>query len=162
MLGLPRPKTRADCLQEARPCPWVGCRHHLLLEIATVKRDPTLVTNGWTTGERHQGGRRAGLSSSAAGVLVQMWIDDAVEMLSVMPYTCSLDMVDELGEYERRTATNVGWALGVTRQAVTQDEKRARMRATAEAARRKLEINSEGGKISGATHTKIRPSRRGG
>jgi hypothetical protein len=55
---------------------------------------------------------------------VQATIDEAVEMLSRMPYTCSLDVVDALGEYEERTATNVGWILGVTRQAVALDEKR--------------------------------------
>lgn len=27
-----RPKTRADCVDGPRPCPWVGCRHHLALE----------------------------------------------------------------------------------------------------------------------------------
>lgn len=30
-----RPKVRSDCLpggcNEERPCPWVGCRHHLLV-----------------------------------------------------------------------------------------------------------------------------------
>ena len=26
-----RPKTRADCEAGIRPCPWVGCRHHLFL-----------------------------------------------------------------------------------------------------------------------------------
>lgn len=25
-----RPRTRADCKDGARPCPWIGCRHHLL------------------------------------------------------------------------------------------------------------------------------------
>lgn len=25
----PRPVTRADCVDGPRPCPWVGCRHHL-------------------------------------------------------------------------------------------------------------------------------------
>lgn len=24
-----RPKTRADCLGQARPCPWMSCRYHL-------------------------------------------------------------------------------------------------------------------------------------
>lgn len=28
-----RPKTRADCINGPRPCPWVGCRYHLFLEI---------------------------------------------------------------------------------------------------------------------------------
>lgn len=27
-----RPKTRADCVYGPRPCPFVGCRHHLYLE----------------------------------------------------------------------------------------------------------------------------------
>lgn len=28
-----RPKTRGDCIGGPRPCPWVGCRHHLFLEV---------------------------------------------------------------------------------------------------------------------------------
>jgi hypothetical protein len=28
-----RPRTRADCHGETRPCPWVSCKHHLYLDI---------------------------------------------------------------------------------------------------------------------------------
>ena len=28
-----RPKTRSECKGEARPCPWVACKHHLYLDI---------------------------------------------------------------------------------------------------------------------------------
>ena len=28
-----RPRTRADCVDAPRPCPWVGCRHHLYLDV---------------------------------------------------------------------------------------------------------------------------------
>lgn len=28
-----RPRTRGECVGGARPCPWVGCRHHLYLEV---------------------------------------------------------------------------------------------------------------------------------
>ena len=28
-----RPKTRADCVDGPRPCPWAGCRHHLGVEV---------------------------------------------------------------------------------------------------------------------------------
>lgn len=28
-----RPKLRADCVDGPRPCPWVGCRHHLFLDV---------------------------------------------------------------------------------------------------------------------------------
>lgn len=30
---LKRPQTRADCIDGPRPCPWVGCRHHLYLDV---------------------------------------------------------------------------------------------------------------------------------
>lgn len=28
-----RPRTRLECLDGPRPCPWVGCRHHLYLNV---------------------------------------------------------------------------------------------------------------------------------
>ena len=28
-----RPQTRADCAGQARPCPWVSCKHHLYLDV---------------------------------------------------------------------------------------------------------------------------------
>lgn len=28
-----RPRTRADCSKVPRPCPYVGCRHHLYLDV---------------------------------------------------------------------------------------------------------------------------------
>lgn len=28
-----RPRTRGDCEDGPRPCPWVGCRHHLLVDV---------------------------------------------------------------------------------------------------------------------------------
>lgn len=30
-----RPRTRGDCVDGPRPCPWVGCRHHLYLEVSS-------------------------------------------------------------------------------------------------------------------------------
>jgi hypothetical protein len=37
-VDIPRPVTRAECLQEqdseaGRPCPWVACKHHLYLDV---------------------------------------------------------------------------------------------------------------------------------
>lgn len=29
----PRPRTRAECKEGQRPCPWVGCKFHLYLEV---------------------------------------------------------------------------------------------------------------------------------
>ena len=28
-----RPRSRAECREEARPCPWVSCKHHLYLDV---------------------------------------------------------------------------------------------------------------------------------
>ncbi len=28
-----RPKTRGECMDGPRPCPWVGCRHNLFLDV---------------------------------------------------------------------------------------------------------------------------------
>lgn len=33
LLAAERPKTRADCVNGPRPCPWVGCQHHLYLDV---------------------------------------------------------------------------------------------------------------------------------
>jgi len=32
-IDVPRPQTRAECSGQARPCPWVACKHHLYLDI---------------------------------------------------------------------------------------------------------------------------------
>lgn len=114
MLAVPRPRTRGDCLAEARPCPWVGCRHHLLLEVEQSRRDPPqLVLN--TPQRRHdQRGRRRGLRSSAAEALVQVWLDDALELLTRMRFTCALDVVDAYPW--GITARASGELLGITTQ----------------------------------------------
>lgn len=31
--GADRPKTRGDCRDDQRPCPWVSCKHHLYLDV---------------------------------------------------------------------------------------------------------------------------------
>jgi hypothetical protein len=32
-VDIPRPQTRDECRGEARPCPWVACKHHLYLDV---------------------------------------------------------------------------------------------------------------------------------
>lgn len=32
-LDLERPRSRGECLSASRPCPFVGCKHHLFLEV---------------------------------------------------------------------------------------------------------------------------------
>jgi hypothetical protein len=33
MTNLKKPKTRGDCIDGPRPCPWVSCKYHLYLEV---------------------------------------------------------------------------------------------------------------------------------
>jgi hypothetical protein len=33
MDGIAKPKTRGECLDGPRPCPWVSCKHHLFLDV---------------------------------------------------------------------------------------------------------------------------------
>lgn len=94
MFAIPRPITRGDCRNEARPCPWVGCRHHLLLEVALGEGERKRAKSLRLNRRNSTGGRRAGLRSSAAEQLVRAWIDDALELLTRMRYTCALDVVE--------------------------------------------------------------------
>ena len=32
-VDVPRPRTRAECESDIRPCPWVACKHHLYLDV---------------------------------------------------------------------------------------------------------------------------------
>lgn len=117
MLDVPRPTTRSDCRAEARPCPWVGCRHHLLLEVASAKvedrKDPRATTMRLNAADpvHVRTGRRPGLSSSAAALLVRTWIDDAVELLPRLRYTCALDVADDYPD--GLAAHSIGMLLGV-------------------------------------------------
>lgn len=112
-----RPTTRAECLQEARPCPWVGCKHHLLLEVSLSEtgrdlRPTSLRLNRQVLGRGRSTGRRSGLASGAAQDVVNRWIDDAVEWLAGMVYSCSLDVPDQYPDGV--PARGVGLALGVS------------------------------------------------
>lgn len=74
-------------------------------------------------------GRRPGLVSSAAHLVVQYWIDDATEQLSNMMYTCSLDVVRDYPE--GLSESSVALLLGVTEQAINQESRAALMKVRA-------------------------------
>lgn len=112
MLAIPRPKTRGDCLDEARPCPWVGCDFHLLLEVPRPlrrqdgpSRAPGLVLNLPTTG-----GQRQHLRPSCDADSFEVWSNDVVDALAAMPWSCSLDVADRL---HALTVEQVGELLGL-------------------------------------------------
>lgn len=47
-----RPQKRADCASVPRPCPYVGCRHNLYLDVVPHARGPRLFIN--FDGEPHE------------------------------------------------------------------------------------------------------------
>src|ERR1043166_2852868 len=91
-----RPRTRADCLpggiNEARPCPWVSCRHHLGIDFYNY--------GGGHIVKEHPG-----------------W-DELDETGSAKNETCSLDVADS-GSH---TLYELGALYGVTRERVRQVE----------------------------------------
>jgi hypothetical protein len=72
-------------------------------------------------------GRRPGLASSAAEAIVQVWIDDALELMHRMPYTCSLDVVEDYPD--GLSASMVAWLFGVTEQSIAREQASPGVRA---------------------------------
>ena len=96
-----RPKTRGECRDGPRPCPWVGCRHHLYLEVSAVGG---IRVNYYKGGEVH--GR-------PVKVAREPW---------ELPVSCSLDVAERANG---RTLEEVGQILEITRERVRQIEKQA-------------------------------------
>lgn len=109
-----------------RPCPWVGCRHHALIEIARAKprkdRDGRLRDARPTSIRLNRApapgklGRRPGLHAQDTTEIVQAWIDDAIELLERMPHACSLDVAD--ANPDGFPLVEVARLLGVTTAAI--------------------------------------------
>lgn len=61
-----KPKTRADCAKISRPCPYVGCKHHLYLNVIRGRLKIVPKNDGYVA-----------------------------DVLIAMEHTCSLDAADE-------------------------------------------------------------------
>lgn len=109
---LARPRTRGDCLpggsNEARPCPWVGCKYHLYLDASEATG--TLTYN--TTGEVEDMRQTCALD-----------VADAVKDYERTRYDC--------GAPDGMELRVVGELMGMSRQWVQKIEDRAleRLRA---------------------------------
>lgn len=64
-----RPKTRADCQNDVRPCPFISCKHHLYLDVAPD-----------------------------TGAICLNFPDVEPDQLEELPATCALDVADRDGE----------------------------------------------------------------
>lgn len=84
-----RPRTRGDCKDGVRPCPWFSCRHHLGLDIHEPN-DPEKIKLRFLVDLDSEAGESEFMSMS----------------------TCALDIADQDGA----TLEEVAQALGVTRE----------------------------------------------
>lgn len=112
-----------------RPCPWVSCRHHALLEIAKAK--PRSGEDGQTRDARPTTirlnrasdagklGRRSGLHAQDSAAEIAAWVDDAVDYLAKMPETCTLDVAD--AHTDGCPLVDVAEILGVTTAAIKEE-----------------------------------------
>lgn len=89
-LGHPkRPKARAECEADARPCPWVSCQYHLFLDV-----------------------------SPATGAIKFNFPDVSIEELGKLPRTCALDVAADGGETLEETAALMNMTRERVRQIV--------------------------------------------
>ena len=108
------PRRRADCQNVPRPCPWVRCRHHLLLEVTegggialTAKQGSPGRSSTWPLHPLHPQPQVA-----------ERWCNRAVMRLEGMGETCALDVA----ERGPQTLHEIATILGVTRERVRQIE----------------------------------------
>lgn len=95
-----RPKTRGECKDGERPCPWVGCRHHLGIELmSSLESSPKV--------------RGRGLRVSATD-------EQIVDGVVTGNESCSLDVAER--EHDGMTLDEVGELMDVTRERVRQIE----------------------------------------
>jgi hypothetical protein len=125
-----RPRTWGECLAmgwgDGSPCPWVGCRKHLLLEVRdATSRGQGLQLQG-QRGFHGRGGPRVSRPSTQAEL--DTFADQAVEVLEGMTSTCALRS-----------------------RAVTNDELGASLGMTGEGARRALRSASRSYEAEGGT-----------
>jgi hypothetical protein len=96
-----KPRTRGECKDGPRPCPWLSCRHHLYLDVSDV--------NGAIRTRGH---------------------GDVEEALAAMPDTCALDVADRLAGDEL-PLVEVGRLLGLKEDRVSQVMKSAQAKLAA-------------------------------
>lgn len=104
-----RPRTRGECLDGERPCPWVGCRWHLALDV------------GERAGTLHSYTRHSLPIRGTTAEDFEWWSDVLVARVEHASETCALDVADSGGVTLQRVAT----LLGVTRERVRQIEAKA-------------------------------------
>jgi len=94
-----RPKTRGDCAEGERPCPWWSCQYHIGAERLRV----ALKARGARESDR------------------DVTDEELLDIIYTLPYSCLLDVADDGGT----TLAEIGEMLDLTRERVRQIEEQA-------------------------------------
>lgn len=89
--GLVRPRNRRQCKNKPRPCPWVSCRYHLLLDVN--ERGSIRMNLARLEAVERDAGKRT-VRRNVGGQRFEAWSDDAVDRLFELSETCALDVAD--------------------------------------------------------------------
>jgi hypothetical protein len=109
-----RPTTRGACMDAPRPCPYVTCKHHLLLDVSA---DGSILLND---GDQRVGSRA--FSPRCGDDLDER----AINRLQTMPATCALDVADEGGHSDDEVGAHLGVTPRHVRRLVERGFERAR------------------------------------
>ncbi len=109
-----RPRTRQDCETAPRPCPYVGCRYHLAVNV----KGESITHSGEKAAGRTLGGR------IKRGMNVERWHKKVLKVIDDLPQTCALDVAAE----GAITLEEIGGLLGVSRERARQIEESALMK----------------------------------
>ena len=103
-----RPQTRKDCETAPRPCPYVGCRHHLAVHV----KGESISHSG------PQAKGRALPGKLPKGMSVDSWSNDMLDAMADMTETCALDVAHEGGH----TLDDIANLFGLSRERTRQIE----------------------------------------
>lgn len=136
-----RPKVRSDCEGTPRPCPWLGCKYNLLLDV--TESGGIIINHGRKVEVRE--GRRAKTAVKRLPIigarpsfrhnkLFETNVEKLIsEIDGIKANNCLLDLVEKGETY---TLEQTGDLLNITRERVRQIEakalKRARVRSKEE------------------------------
>ena len=116
-----RPKNYfADCVDRPRPCPWVGCKYHLLLDVTAAG---SIAVNAGESIVKGRNLRRSVSTLRIRQVRKKVDVEEALftRLLEALttgwPPTCALDVAEDP---KSATLDDVGSMLNVSRERIRQ------------------------------------------
>jgi hypothetical protein len=116
-----RPRTRGDCIDGPRPCPFAGCRWHLGLRVQ--KNGTILVSLPAADYRETDKGRCLNPRKVPGGIAeITRLIEVAAEHVAGLPegWSCALDVADRVADGEPISYVPIAEHLGVDRERVRQ------------------------------------------